>query len=285
MDTQQVISPSRAPSGGGIVHVNVRHASHFTVVGNHLAQHRELSLTAIGLATHIQSLPAGAKIGIKCLVQRFPESETRIAGALRELETHGYLKRTRERLPNGRIATRTTSYNQPPGLTVTRTTRPARAVELCEVQTPATPPNPTHPAPAPAPKPPPPPLPRPETPALDLHRIATALLLRLHEDVKEIVLSEDNIRTLAPAVATWLERGATPASIGQALTSDLPAPLKYPPKFLAHRLTALLPAPLPAAGRSPLYDPLQNCDGCDRAFRAPAPGNCAECNWELSATA
>jgi hypothetical protein len=59
MDTQQISAPSRASSG--VVHDNSRHTSRFTVVGNHLTQHRELSLTAIGLAAHIQSLPAGAR--------------------------------------------------------------------------------------------------------------------------------------------------------------------------------------------------------------------------------
>ncbi|TLQ45507.1 hypothetical protein FEF34_23080 [Streptomyces marianii] len=34
------------------------HTSGFTVVGNHLAQHRGLSCLAIGLAVHIQSLRA-----------------------------------------------------------------------------------------------------------------------------------------------------------------------------------------------------------------------------------
>lgn len=144
MDTQQVSAPPRAPSRdlrgavasramsssamssssapasagpdagpSGVVHINSRHTACFTVVGNHLAQHRGLSLVAIALAVHIQSLPAGARIGVKVLADRFPESEARVAAALRELEAHGYLRRTRERLPNGRVVTRTVSYNQP----------------------------------------------------------------------------------------------------------------------------------------------------------------------------
>ncbi|WP_327115684.1 helix-turn-helix domain-containing protein [Streptomyces sp. NBC_01341] len=121
MDTQQVSAPLCAPSpvsGGltpsvGVIHVNVRHTTAFTVIGNHLSQHRALSLLAIGLAVHIQSLPAGARIGIKRLAERFPESEVRIAAALRELEATGYLRRSRERMPSGRIVTRTVSYNQP----------------------------------------------------------------------------------------------------------------------------------------------------------------------------
>ncbi|WP_299541901.1 helix-turn-helix domain-containing protein [uncultured Streptomyces sp.] len=127
MGSPQVIAPSCASSGRaghssrsrdgkppfGVVHHTVRHAKGFTVIGNHLAQHRTLSLLAIGLAAHIQSLPTGARIGIKRLTERFPESEARIAAALRELETHGYLKRSRERLPNGSIVTRTAWFNQP----------------------------------------------------------------------------------------------------------------------------------------------------------------------------
>ncbi|MFI5827426.1 hypothetical protein ACIA6C_09200 [Streptomyces sp. NPDC051578] len=89
----------------------MRHTRRFTVVGNHLAQHAEMSLVAIGLALHIQSLPAGSRIGIKDLAARFPESEHRIARALRELEV--YLARTRVRLPGGQVVTRTVSYNRP----------------------------------------------------------------------------------------------------------------------------------------------------------------------------
>lgn len=296
MDTQQVISPSRAPSGG-VVHVKVRHTSHFTVIGNHLAQHCELSLVAIGLATHIQSLPAGAKVGIKCLVERFPESEARIANALRELEEHGYLRRTRERLPSGRVVTRTTSYNQP--CTATRTVPPQKAPHTiaanatttapppAPVAAPEPTPTPTPaPAPAPAPKATPPrtPPPRPETPGPELDRTASVLLLDLAHRAPEFDLSEGDIRALTPAVAAWLERKAAPAAIRRALTTDLPLPLKYPVKFLEHRLTKRLPPPLPPTDRAPLYDPLQNCDGCDRAFRAPEPGHCAECRWELAAT-
>lgn len=99
-------------------------AERYVKICNRLAQHGELSLTAIGLSTHIQSLPTGAPVSIKALSARFSEGETRIAAALRELEAHGYLSRTRERLPSGQIITRTVSYNVPLAL---RTTSPAQA--------------------------------------------------------------------------------------------------------------------------------------------------------------
>jgi DNA-binding GntR family transcriptional regulator len=86
------------------------------VVGNHLAQHRELSATAIGLAVHIQSLPDGAPVTVKALAARFSEGETRIARALNELVRAGYLVRTRTRDTTGRITTRTL-FKEHPGAT------------------------------------------------------------------------------------------------------------------------------------------------------------------------
>ncbi|MFI5745468.1 helix-turn-helix domain-containing protein [Streptomyces sp. NPDC051644] len=284
MDTQQISAPSRAPSrvpgdatpSSGVMHINSRHTSRFTVVGNHLAQHRELSLLAIGLATHIQSLPAGAKIGIKALTERFPESEARIAAALRELEAHGYLGRTRERLPNGRVITRTCSYNQPRSTTPHKPSAPKRRPRPVQAPPPVPTPHPEPPhVPAPtAPKPPPPPLPQPHNALPQRHHAAIALLTDLHRRTPHITLTEKDIHQLAPAVATWLERGATPTTIRHTLTNDLPRPLKHPAKLLRHRLTHLLPPPTIATHQP---TPLQNCNHCDRAFRSPTPGNCRDC--------
>ncbi|OKJ99813.1 DNA-binding protein [Streptomyces sp. CB03234] len=291
MDTQQVSAPSRASSrvpgrvtAFGVIHVNSIHTSRFTIVGNHLAQHGQLSLTAIGLAVHIQSLPNGAKIGIKVLADRFPESEARIAAALRELEKHSYLERTLVRLPGGKLVTRTVSYNHPAA---------AAAPEPAVVPPPAPAPEPpVAPAPPPAPEPEPvpvpqqapprPPLPKPQAPDLERHRMATDLLAGLRRDEPRLLLSEKDVRRLAPAVAAWLERDAHPDAVRHALTADLPDRLKHPAGFLAHRLTALLPPPLPPAPLpgSPRA-PLQNCEDCDRAFRAADPGRCRDCRSDL----
>ncbi|MFD9498888.1 helix-turn-helix domain-containing protein [Streptomyces sp. NPDC060035] len=334
MDTQQITAPPCAPtpaSGGstpssGVIHINVRHVAGFTVIGNHLSRHRGLSLAAIGLAVHIQSLPAGARIGIKVLAGRFPDSETRIAAALRELEATGYLHRSRVRLPNGRIATRTVSYNQPGADASTAAahaprTRPSHPAPL--PAPPATPvPAPTPapqrtPAPVPvpqavptmaAPEPaqlpapvlvpaptarraPPPPLPQPQAPTPELHRTAAALLADLRRYAPQLALSESDIDALAPGVTAWLERAAHPDTIRHALTADLPVPLKHPARLLRHRITALLPPPLPGAQdlaparRSVIVIPLQNCDRCDRAFRAREPGHCRDCRTDLTRAA
>ncbi|MEV7233669.1 helix-turn-helix domain-containing protein [Streptomyces sp. NPDC051020] len=324
MDTQQISAPSRAPSRvhgdatppSGVVHDNSRHTTRFTVVGNHLTQHRELSLTAIGLAAHIQSLPAGAGIGIKDLAARFPESEARIAAALRELEAHGYLRRTRTRLPNGRIVTRTVSCNQP----ADRRRTEASLGRDCPPRTRRTDPPPASTRPRPeseadvirplrypartvlAPRREPVPaarreraphsrstpllVPQPAFPAPSLLRTAADLLAGLHRQDPRLLLSAQDVDVLAPGVAAWLEREVGPAAVQHALTSDLPPEgVCRPAGFLAHRLTARLPPPPPfraPADSPPRLLPLQNCDGCDRAFRAAEPGECSGCRTDNS---
>ncbi|MFB7914139.1 helix-turn-helix domain-containing protein [Streptomyces sp. NPDC056061] len=328
MDTSQITVPSRGPSpvredatpASGVIHVKVRHAAGFTVIGNHLAQHRGLSLVAIGLAAHIQSLPAGARIGIKHLAERFPESETRIAAALRELEAHDYLDRSRVRLADGRIVTRTISYNQPGATTRPVTTPPRTRTAARKSATPAAssppatapgphpvpaPPTPapqpcpaSTPVPAPAPTPaartttPPPPLPQPRELTPEFRHTATALLAGLRRHAPQLTLSEHDIRTLTPGVAAWLEREARPDTIHHALTTDLPTPLKHPAGLLRHRITTLLPPPLPGpqdiaalAGPDAAVAPLQNCDHCDRAFRSHHPGRCRDCQSDLHTAA
>lgn len=245
------------------------------MVGNHLLQHRELSATAIGVAAYIQSLPDGAPVGIKALAGRFPEGEVRIASALRELERYGYLERRRERLEGGRVVTRTYSYNKPGG------------------SVPGGPPPPPDwepvpdPAPDPKPTPDPDPAPEPEAAAASEaqppHPGAADLLAGLRRRDPRLLLAERDVRRLAPYVSTWLERGVDPDAVGRALTSSLPEDMRRPASVLAYRLTALLPPHLPPAPPTPAArpparpDPLQNCDGCDRAFRAPTPGRCRDC--------
>lgn len=280
MADQQLNAPpcgqSQVPADvppGGIHHINRRHADRFTVVGNHLVQHRQLSLTAIGLAAHIQSLPRGASATIKTLASRFPEGEVRIAAALRELEAHGYLTRTRERLASGRMVTRTTSYNNPLAMIGSSAPNPSR-----KPHTPATPPRPNLPI---APSTPPAATPENSTPSTPSDP-AASLLADLRRDDPRLLLATRDVHRLAPAVTTWLDRGITPEAVRRTLTAGLPPePLRSPAALLSHRLTELLPPPLPA--RAPMTPPpprpapLQNCDGCDRAFRSPKPGKCATC--------
>ncbi|MFB7447177.1 helix-turn-helix domain-containing protein [Streptomyces sp. NPDC056194] len=271
------IQDSSAPiSGAGVIHANVTHTANFTVVGNHLAQHEHLSLTAIGLALHIQSLPAGSRIGVKCLAARFPEGEIRVAAALRELEAHGYLSRTRERLLGGRIATRTVSYNNP-GATEPPEPDGDPDPDKAPVpdQAPDAVPNPRQ-EPGPV---------RGETPALP-QTPATELLLGLRRHDARFLLSERDIRHLAPAVDAWFARGATPDAVRRTLLAALPNTVEHPAGLLSHRLRTLLPPPLPTVIPAQGPPPIQTCVTCEEvAFRAWEPGRCPDCEADADADA
>jgi hypothetical protein len=207
------------------------------------------------------------------LAARFPEGEVRIAAALRELETHGYLTRTRERLTSGRVVTRTTSYNNPPAMIGSSGPKPSQ-----KPHTPATPARPNLPI---TPSTPPPTTSKHSTPSTPSDP-AVSLLADLRRDDPRLLLATRDVHRLAPAVTAWLDRGITPEAVRRTLATGLPPePLRNPAALLSHRLTELLPPPLPARPLTPppppRPTPFQNCDGCDRAFRSPAPGKCRSC--------
>ncbi|WUF66561.1 helix-turn-helix domain-containing protein [Streptomyces decoyicus] len=310
MAEQQFNAPARARydvhrSPSGVHKVTEHQDPGYTIVGNHLTQHRSLSGLAIGLAAYIQSLPEGAPVDIRTLAKRFPEGRERIAAALRELEAYGYLERVRRRTDDGRMVTVTISYNNPAATRARRAredaaqTKRRTAVELppaapapapAPLPAPPSAPSPapalepphgrTEPAPPPRRRPAPQPSQLPEPATREHHTPAAALLANLRRDDPRLLLSVRDIHRLTPPVAAWLERGASPDAVRSALTTGLPPTLRHPAALLAHRLAELLPPPLPAATPStPTAPPapLQTCDGCERAFRAPVPGRCRDC--------
>lgn len=294
-------APSRARYG--VQHANVRLTGRFTVVSNDLIQHPEMSFVARMLGVFIQSMPSGTPIGIKDLVKRLSIGETTIAKGLRELVLFGYLERSLERLPGGRIATRTVSHNHPR----------AAAVARCRVErgSPAAPPSgavvtssealpvsaPVPPSPDPAPEPQPEPQPGDETRAVrepagrlpvprdpdhpGRRRIACEVLAELRRADPRLLLGERDVRYRAGGVETWLERGAGVEAVVAALAAKLPEGLRNPAGLIAHRLTAQLPPPLAPLRRAPAFvppDPFVNCTDCGLAFRSPAPGTCKGCS-------
>ncbi|MFJ3814685.1 helix-turn-helix domain-containing protein [Streptomyces sp. NPDC090056] len=254
----------RSVRAGGVIHENVRHTTRFTVVGNHLSQHAELSLVAIGLAVHIQSLPGGSPVDIKSPTKRFREGACRIAAGLRELETHGYLRRELDRDATGKIVTLTISCNHP-GRSAADEEEPVRRAPARRTE---------------APRRALPAVPQPAYPSPDLLRTALGVLAGLRREDARLHLSATEAEHLAPGVVAWLERDLTPEAVHRVLTCALPQePLRRPAALLAHRLADRLP-PLPPfrAPEAPsVLHPLQNCDVCDRAHRAPEPGTCGAC--------
>ncbi|MGA5354554.1 hypothetical protein ACPCJU_19640 [Streptomyces thermodiastaticus] len=114
---------------------------------------------------------------------------------------------------------------------------------------------------------------------------AVAVLASLRRVDPRLVLSEKEAARLAPAVAQWLAAGLAPQQITAQLTTGLPDHfLARPAGILAYRLRETpLPAPPPrplddqGAPRPAVPPPFQTCDGCERAFRAHAPGRCRDC--------
>ncbi|WP_445526540.1 hypothetical protein [Streptomyces cyslabdanicus] len=277
----------RADAGtptSGVIHVRTRLTADFTVISNALAQ-RPGSAVTIGVAAYIASLPDGSAVTINALCAHFAEGEILISRALRELEAAGYLERRRERTPTGQVRTRTYFSDVPGG----------------------------SPAPDSPPEPPKPPRPRkrlavPESPApaladagsktvvatpdpgavlTDADPAAIALLTALRRVDPRLVLSTQEASRLAPAVAEWLAAGVGPREITELLTVRLPDRFRArPASVLAFRLRETpLPAPSPApiqpSAERPVVPPFQTCDGCERAFRAPAPGHCRDCRDHL----
>ncbi|MFF0789830.1 helix-turn-helix domain-containing protein [Streptomyces spiralis] len=295
----------------GVTHVRTYQSGQYVVVGNHLAQHHDLSLTAIGLATHILSVPEGTSVDIRSLADRFPEGRERIASALRELEAHGYLERVREHTESGRLVTRTYVHHNPdtastaaaplrvagrPATSRARDRRPpagtdVRAVPEEDDQTPQRQSSGPEPAPATASA-----TPKRRGPGDQGYDRAVALLAGLRGTDSRLILSRRDVDRLAPAVTAWFDSGATEAVIHHALTNGLPADVRNPAKLIAYRLDQLLPVPLPArptpspkvatgGGAAPRPYPFQTCDGCERAFRAPHPGDrCRDCRPAPMAT-
>ncbi|MFD5066073.1 helix-turn-helix domain-containing protein, partial [Streptomyces sp. NPDC058394] len=212
-------------------------------------------------------LPGGAPIDIRTLAGRFPEGKTRIAAALRELEAHGYLRRTCERTSGGRVVTRTVSCNQPGRSGTPDEPRPKpRRAGLREAE----PPRRALPA-----------VPQPAYAAPDLLRSAVEVLAGLRRSDPRLLLSVADVEHLTPGAAAWLERDLPPSAVHHALTADLPTePLHRPAALVAHRLATQLP-PMPPfrapAAPEGVRHPLQNCDVCDRAYRGPERGHCPAC--------
>ncbi|MDD9377024.1 helix-turn-helix domain-containing protein [Streptomyces sp. ZAF1911] len=304
-------APTRATYG--VRHANVRLTGRFTVVSNDLIQHPEMSFIARMLGIFIQSMPPGTPIGIKDLAKRLSIGEISIGKALRELVRFGYLERSLESLPGGRIATRTVSFNHPRAAAMARcrTGRAAPAAHPAPAapsdEAPPAPPvsdpveeppvedapvaTPPEAVPEPESEPESQPEPQPDAPARRLpgprdsgnpgrRRLACEVLAELRRVDARLLLGERDIRYLAGGVEAWLERGAGVEALVTALSARLPDGLRNPAGLIAHRLTAQLPPPLVPLPRAPAFvapDPFVNCTECDLAFRSPTPGKCKGC--------
>jgi hypothetical protein len=78
-------------------------ADQFTQIANGLFRHTKLSFKAKGLFGYISTHRNGWKVTVAELVRRGREGVDAVTTGLKELETHRFLLRTRERNPNGTL--------------------------------------------------------------------------------------------------------------------------------------------------------------------------------------
>jgi hypothetical protein len=283
----------------GVVHVRRRLTANFTILSNSLAQ-RPGSAVTVGVGAYLMSVRDGVPVSIEALRAHFTEGETRLARALNELEAEGFLERVTVRVANGQVRTRTYVYDVPASAQaadraarpVPRSAAPPDASARPEPAPQLQPPPPAEQAPepeqqpeqqpAPCAAPRPAPSAAPEARGLPPAPEAVAVLAALRLRDPRLLLSERDVCRLAPAVGEWLRRGVGPDRIVDAVCADLPGPLlRRPAGLIAYRLGHLKPveaAPLPRPqDQRRRIVPMQNCEGCDRGYRAEHPGLCRDC--------
>jgi hypothetical protein len=92
---------------------SARPTGNFTVLHNKTIRDARLSYKARGILIDLLSLPDNWRTSAEDLARRGPDGLHAIRAGLKELETFGYLRRTRHRDDLGRIRTTTTVYDRP----------------------------------------------------------------------------------------------------------------------------------------------------------------------------
>lgn len=76
---------------------------HFTTVSNRWVRDKRLTWKARGVLTWLASHKVGFRISENTLIAAAPDGRDAVRGAIRELETHGYLVRERQRASSGKL--------------------------------------------------------------------------------------------------------------------------------------------------------------------------------------
>ncbi|MGW2644774.1 MarR family transcriptional regulator [Streptomyces sp. NPDC001393] len=230
------------------------------------------------IAEFIDRLPDGAAMDIKSLAKVLPlYGQQAVGSALNALSRAGHLHRVRGLAATGESGTRWVFRTY-----WSRTARDEAwwAAFLGAGEAPGgstvAPVNPTpdHTTPftdapaAPTPAAPPSAAPAPTEP-----HAATAyrLLARLGSHEPRLALSAADCEALASLVIPWLERGASTASLVQALTAGLPDTVHAPRGFVARRLRDKLPPQAP-----PTSAPVASEEAVSNRPRRLVP-ECTEC--------
>ncbi|MFE9427925.1 hypothetical protein ACFYNO_33785 [Kitasatospora sp. NPDC006697] len=266
------------------------HVRHFTVLPNSVLQCRRLSFAARGLLADLLSRPDGWRENAQHMADTSPQGRSAVRKALKELTEAGFYRVEKVRMPDGTSRSEAHVYDTPqfalPGATRpasgSATTGGADAPVVKNLVK-----EPTHPT-----EPVDgqqaadeaaeesggreddhrqteqvPPIPDEQT------REAVATLFRVTRPEPRLHLGEAEARTLAPLVAHWLARGATPTALAAAPIPGLPAQLHSPIAVLRNRLERKLPpAKAPVQPAPARYFECAKCHD-----PVPQPGICRSC--------
>ena len=244
----------------------------YTTLGNEVLRDNRLSFCARGILGHLLSLPDGQRGDIRTLAERTPEGRERVASALRELETFGYLKRAVRRTPEGRVYTEVDVFDTPKTPSVQVAPTPGfpgsgglDASSDGDHHFKQRDEEPIHPAP-----------PTEDAEAGreddgDKETEASAeLLARVARTESKLSLGRGEALRLAPLVTEWRRRGASDLHVINALTAGLPrGGVYHPARFIESRLRSKMPA---ERGVAPSR---LECDEC--GVPVAASGLCRSC--------
>lgn len=249
----------------------------FTKVPNLTVRDHALSFTARGLLAYMLSLPDGAREDVKTLANKSVEGRSAVSRALHELESRGYLTRSKSRDDEGRISTHVEVYADRDGASVQvepatappGTGRPGGGKSGSKTEETgfkdSLPPRggidsgqPTggESAGREGPKP----------------SESLSLLARLGRDEPRLHLATSEAANLAPLVDAWLATGVTPGHVVSVMTAGLPERVHQAAALLRHRLVAKMPAQVP-----PRMSPTEwhECAECGAPMRTA--GRCRRC--------
>ena len=220
-------------------------ARFFTTLGNEVLRDNRLSFCARGILGHLLSLPDGQRGDIRTLADRTPEGRERVASALRELETFGYLKREVKRTPEGKLYTETDVFDTPEGPSAQVAPNPGlpgsgglNASSDGDHHLNQRDEEPIHPAPT--------------VEDVEAGRegdgdeeteAGAELLARVARTESKLSLGRGEALRLAPLVTEWRRRGASDLHVINALTAGLPrGGVHHPVRFIETRLRSKMPA-------------------------------------------
>lgn len=257
----------------------------FSVVHNHVAQDRSLSMAARGLLVDLLSRADDWHDDIRTIAASGSDGRCAVGRALAELKLRGYYLVVRRQREDGRWESEAHVFDTPQTgakpQVEPRAPRPA-AGAVATGTAGAQPSKNLEKEPTPLPLAAPP----PEASGDGRRwRRAVSVLFRVLGPRPDLCrgLGQREAVELAPLVDAWLERGLGVAELSKALLDGLPQPVFAPKALLANRLRRKLPpahvAPPDrrrrAAKAAAAPPPWFECPGCCRATRSAAP--CADC--------